>query len=180
MYSFFLVTAGLGAAVLVLQIVLSLVGVDSDASGDVDIQEGLDLLSVRSLSAGAAAFGLAGLAVMEVGLPGSFALILGGLLGIGAAVLTAWLTMRMLRLDQSGSLHMEGAVGCAGMVRISIPGNGDGAGRVQFELQGRTLEMKAVSPEGPIATGTAVTIVGLVDGETVEVVPTPTLKEIIG
>jgi hypothetical protein len=106
---------------------------------------------------------------------------MGLFLGAGAMLLTALLTRAMLRLDRSGSIRLEGAVGRAGTVHLSIPADAaEGAGRIQFELQGRTLEMKAVSTAGPIPTGTAVTIVALVDGDTVEVVPTPTLKEIIG
>jgi hypothetical protein len=179
MYTFFLLWALLGAAVLVAQIVLSLVGADHH-SGDMEIAEGLDLLSVRALAAGAAAFGLGGLAVMALGLPGIFGLPLGAVAGLAATVGTAWLTRLMLGLDQSGSLQMEDAVGQAATVRVSVPAGRAGAGRVQLGLQGRTLELKAVTPEGAIATGTAVTIVGLVDNDTVEVVTTPTLEEMIG
>jgi hypothetical protein len=56
---------------------------------------------------------------------------------------------------------------------VSVPGR-----EVQFELQGRTVEMRAVSSGEPVPTGTPVTIVGIVDGDTVEVFPTPTLEEL--
>jgi hypothetical protein len=180
MYTFFIVCAGLGAAVLILQIALSVIGGDVDGAEDVDLGEGLDLLSVRALAAGAAGFGLGGLALMEMGLPGVLALP-GALLPALLAVLaTAWLTRSMLRLESSGSIRLEEAVGRAGTVHLSIPAASGGAGRVQFELQGRTLEMRAVSPDAAIPSGAPVTIVGIVDGDTVEVMPTPTMKEILG
>jgi hypothetical protein len=178
MYLFFLACAIVGAALLALQIGAALSG--SDGGGDAELSAGLDLLSVRAIAAGVATFGLAGLAALELGMPSAVAVPVGAFLGGGGLLLTAVLTRAMLRLERSGSLRLEGAVGRAGTVHLSIPPSRDGAGRIQFELQGRTLEMKAVSSEGPIPTGTAVTIVALVDGDTVEVVPTPTLKEIIG
>jgi hypothetical protein len=180
MYIFFIACAIAGAVLLGLQIGAALLGADSDIVADADLATGLNLLSVRAIAAGVGAFGLGGLAVLEVGLGSAMALPIGAFLGSGAMLLTALLTRAMLRLEGSGSLKMERAVGRAGTVHLSIPAGAEGAGRIQFELQGRTLEMKAVSSEGPIPTGTAVTIVALVDGETVEVVPTPTLKEIIG
>jgi hypothetical protein len=176
----FLVVGGLGVTVLVVQIVLSLLGLDHDLSGDVDLADGLDLMSVRSLSAAWAMFGIGGLGGLQFGLPGWLAIVPGVIAGTIAAVGTAWLTRWMASLESSGSLRLESAVGRAGMVHLSVPPGLVGAGRVQFELQGRTLELKAVSPAGPLPVGTPVTIVGLVDDDTVEVMPTPTLEEIIG
>lgn len=175
----FLICAALGAAVLALQTILTLVGID-DSAGEADLSAGLDLLTVRAIAAGTAAFGLGGLAGMTIGLPAALSLAIGLVAGVGAAAGTAWLTRLLLGLEDSGSLQLERAIGHPATVQLSVPGASAGAGRVQFELQGRTLELKAVSPDGPIPTGTPVTIVGLVDGDTVEVVPTPTLEELIG
>ena len=86
----------------------------------------------------------------------------------------------MLRLETSGSLRMENAVGQSGVVQLSVPESSGGAGRVQFELQGRTVEARAVSAGEAIPLGTPVTIVGILDADTVEVLPTPTMKEILG
>ena len=180
MYTFFVVCAGLGVAVLLLQVVLSMIGADLEVAEDVDLGEGLDLLSVRAIAAGAAGFGLGGLALMELGLPGLIAFPGAMIPGFLAVLATAWLTRSMLRLEGSGSIRLEDAVGQAGTVHLSIPAASGGAGKVQFELQGRTLEMKAVSPEAAIPTGAPVTIVGILDGDTVEVMPTPTMKEILG
>lgn len=180
MFILFLAVGSLGAAVLILQIVLSLFGLDYETGIEAELSEALDLLSVRALSAAAAMFGLGGIAGLQIGLPGAVALVLGLIAGTAMAVATAWLTRSMLRLETTGSLQLENAVGRAGTIHLSVPAALAGAGRVQFELQGRTLELKAVSQEGPIPVGTPVTIVGLVDGDTVEVMPTPTLEEIIG
>lgn len=177
MYTFFAACAVLGVAVLVFQIGFALLGFDMD--GDVDLAAGLDLLGVRSVAAGAAGFGLGGLAALEVGLPGFAAFAAAIVPGLAATVATAWLIRMMLRLERSGSLHMENAVGQSGTVRLSIPAGQLESGRVQFELQGRTLEMKAVTSGEPIPTGAPVIIVGLIGSDTVEVTPAPTLGEIL-
>ena len=176
----FLVVGGLGAAVLIVQIALSLFGLDHELPGDADLSAALDLLSVRALSAGAATFGIGGLAGLQLGLPSFFALVLGVLGGVAMSVVTAWLTRQLFRLESSGSLDLQNAIGSAGRVQLSVPAAMGGAGRVQFEVQGRTLELKAVSHGDPLPVGTPVTIVGLIDDDTVEVMPTPTLEEIIG
>jgi hypothetical protein len=179
MYSFFEVCVLLGGGILAIQIVLSLVGIDHAGALEIDIAEGLDLLGVRALAAGLAGYGLGGMVAMELGLSTALALGFAFVPALAAAAGTAWLTRRMVGLQRSGSLRLEDAVGQGGTVRIAIPASGLDAGRVQFELQGRTLEMKAVTPGDPIRTGAPVTIVGFVDSDTVEVVPTPSLREIL-
>ncbi|HYC80887.1 MAG TPA: hypothetical protein VEB65_03815, partial [Solirubrobacterales bacterium] len=75
-----------------------------------------------------------------------------------------------------GSIDLSNAVGAAGQTYLQIPPAGGGHGLVQVPVQGRTVELRAVTPEGsPIPTGAPVIVVAVVDGETVEVVPTPTL-----
>src|SRR5690349_14391510 len=86
----FLVVGGLGATVLVVQIALSLFGLDYDLPDDVELSAGLDLLSVRALSAAWAMFGVGGLAGLQLGLPGILAIIPGVVAGTVAAVGTAW------------------------------------------------------------------------------------------
>lgn len=179
MHNLFLAAAVFGAVVLILQIVFSLVGFGHDLADDVDLDEGLGLLSVRALSAGISAYGLGGMAALAMGLPGVLALGVGIVPGAAAVLATAWATRQMLRMEDSGSLRLEDAVGRDGVVHLSVPGHSGGAGKVQFELQGRTVEMRAVSSGAPVPTGTPVTIVGIVDGDTVEVFPTPTLREIL-
>ena len=180
MYTFFLATAVLGAAVLVLQVIISLSGLGHGMDAELDMEGGLSLLSVRAIAAGVSAFGLAGMTALEFGLPVPLAWAGGVPVALTAALVVAWLTRRMVMLEASGTLRLERAVGSGGRVHVSVPARGEGAGRVQFELQGRTVEMKAVAAAEPIPTGSPVTIVALLDADTVEVMPTPTIEEILG
>ncbi|MQA89959.1 MAG: hypothetical protein GEU90_06970 [Gemmatimonas sp.] len=188
MTTLFLACAGLGASVLVLQILLSAVGLDHGHSsldvglhgGDAGLDEGLSLLSVRSVAAGVAFFGLGGLAAMAIGLAGPIAVLVALLPGVAALAGTAVLMRQLVRLESSGTIRIERAVGAAGTVYLTIPGGHDGPGKVHLTLQGRTVELQAVSPDGsPIPTGAPVVVVSVIDSDTVEVIPTSLIEEVL-
>ena len=63
------------------------------------------------------------------------------------------------------------AVGCAAQVYLRIPARGTGYGKVTVTMQGRTVELNAVTSGPEIATGSAVKIVALREGDTLEVLP---------
>jgi hypothetical protein len=180
MQDVFLISLALGAGVLIVQIVLDLFGAGQDAPGvphHTGAGDGLDLLSVRSIAAGATLLGAVGLWLTVRGLPFVVALAGGLVAGFGAAVGTAWVTRQLLRLESSGSLRLENAVGEAGTVYLPVPAKRQGTGKIQLRLQGRTVELGAVADEADIIpTGAAVVVVSVLDGETVEVIPTPRLE----
>jgi hypothetical protein len=183
MTTFFLVCAVLGGGVLLLQLVLGLLGVDHHHElGGVhghDMAEGLNLLSVRALSAGVGFFGIAGLAFHArnwapwLALP--LALAVGGLATVGVAVVMRGL----LRLEDDGMVRVQDAVGQSARVYVGIPGARKGAGKVLMTLQNRTVELQAVTAQGDLPTGTEVTVIDVVGPDTVEVVVTPTLGELL-
>lgn len=181
MESVFLFTAALGGIVLVLQIALSLLGMDGASVGDADLDaghsefaEGLDLLSVRAVAAGATFFGLAGLWALQNGLSPLIALPAGTVTGLAAAAGTALLMRQMMRLEDDGTVRMEGAVGQTGSVYLRIPGDGATPGKIHFTLQGRLVECQAVARE-PLAAGASILVIDVVGPDVVEVVPSPQL-----
>lgn len=182
---------GVGAAVLALQILLGLLGMDHDVAHDFqdvshdaehgagDGEQGLNLLSVRALSAAVAMFGAAGLGLLAAGVAAFLAASIAVVPAFLAALGTAWITRQMLRLESDGSLHVENAVGTSGTAYLSIPAVHDGYGMIQFPLQGRTVELRAVTSDAqPIPAGASVVVVGIVDGDTVEVTLTPEIEGI--
>ena len=128
-----------------------------------DADAGFTILSLRSLLA----FG------MFMGYTGVVALRLGGgwftalAAGVAAGVLAAWLAWRLLRLilrlQSSGTLDMQNAIGQTGEVYLAIPAGMQGAGKVMVEVQGALREMDAVSEEASIPNGQPVLVVGLTD-----------------
>ena len=187
MQTLFLLSVALGGLVLVAQVVFDLLGFhadvpeldvpDTDGVGSSGLDAGLDLFSVRSISAALAVFGAAGL-WLDSFLPSILAAPLALVPGLGAAVLTAWLTRLMLRAESSGSLRLDGAVGATGTVYLAVPAGGDGTGLVQFPLQGRTVELKARTRGAEALPPGAEILVVSVDpeSETVDVVSTTTIE----
>lgn len=182
METFFLGCAIVGGAVLALQLVLGLIGVEHGLF-EAELPSGLhaggagdalEMLSVRALSAGLTFFGLAGMALADQPL-GALLAVPGALAaGLAAAASVAALMRWMGRMESDGVVRLEGAVGRTGSVYLSIPGGREAAGKVHLNLQGRLVECRAVSRD-PLPTGSAVLVIDVAGPDTVEVVPSPLL-----
>jgi hypothetical protein len=179
MDTFFLVCALLGGGVLLLQLVLGIFGI-VDGHGDFSHHDhpasaGLDLFSVRSLSAGLAFFGTGGMFGAWLGL-GSWLGIPVGLVTGGAAMVGVAAVLRgMGRLEADGSVLTEEAIGEPATVYLMIPA--DGRGKVHLTLRGRLVELDAVSRSGAVATGAQVLVTDVIEGDTLVVSPTNLLPE---
>jgi len=183
MSTLFLACALLGAGVVVLQLLLSLVGLDHDGPHELHVHGGhdghtgaagaLQLGSLRAIAAGLAFFGLAGYGASRAGWAAWLALpaALGaGLLGM---LVVALLLRAMLRLETDGAVRLENALWQPGTVYVPIPGARGGAGKVSMALQGRLVEYQAVTADESLPTGAPVTVVGILPPDTLEVVRTP-------
>jgi len=174
----FWICALAGGGFVLLQAILGLLGLGEhdvvDDHGELHAGDALNLLSVRAIAAGLCFFGLTGLAAGEWGLGTLLALPFALAAGFAAAVVVA-LTMRaMRRMETDGVVRPEGAVGRPATVYLSIPGGPGAPGKVHLFLQGRTVEMKAVSRD-PLPTGAPVVVVDVVSPDTLEVAPQPQL-----
>jgi hypothetical protein len=182
MDTFYLVCAIIGGTLMVGQFVLSLMGLghdsDADASGDGDGDHGSSwfagVLSLRAISAAVMLFGLCGLWANYDGrevLPSLAFACLGGFAGL---LLVAQLMRFLHGLSEEGNVQIESSVGKPATVYLTIPGKLASAGKVQLELQNRTVEYQAVTAHpDSLPTGSRVTVVAVVNSDTVEVTPEP-------
>lgn len=168
----FLVAALGGGALLVIQILLTLIGGDSDVDGDVDVSHSGDMeghLSIRTVVAFVTFFGIAGRAALAGGL-GPFA-ALG--VAVAAGSLAFWLVglamLQLSRLRSSGNVAVENAIGVEARVYLEIPAERSGTGTVTVPIQGRTMQYKAVTQGQAIATGQFCKVVAVHAGDTLEV-----------
>jgi hypothetical protein len=179
MYAFFLTCALLGGWLLVVQLVLGALGVGHhDAPHDLHhaaaAHEGLHLFSFRALTAGLAFFGVGGLAGLATPFGLFVAIPLALVFGAAAMLGVAATTRAMLKLEDDGTVHIEGAVGLSGDVYLSIPPARRGVGKVHVVLQNRLVELQAVTTHADaLPTGSRVLIIDVVDADTVDVVPDP-------
>lgn len=184
MTSFFLSCAALGGAVLLLQLLLGLFGLGDhhdghDSHGGKEgFSQGLNLLSVRSLSAGVAFFGIGGLAGLSTGFGLLSAVPLGLIAGSMAAVAVAAVMRSMLRLEDDGTVQIHGAIGASGTVYLTVPGDRNGVGKVHVTLQNRLVELQAVTSQRTLPTGARVLIIDVLGPDTVDVVPDPIALEV--
>lgn len=177
MTTVFLWCAVVGGAVLLFQFVAGLVGLDHGHAHDSHhgggASEGLNLLSIRSIAAGIAFFGVAGLAARSLGVivAAVLALIAGGAAAVGVAAIVKTFG----RLERDGTLSLGSAVGTTGSVYLSIPGHKSGAGKVHLTVQNRLVECPAVTAEDALPTGASVLVIDLEGNDTVVVVRNPIL-----
>ena len=187
MSTFFLACAVLGGGLLVLQLVLGALGIgDHELNAAHDghdghdghgaPHEGLHLFSFRALTAGLAFFGVGGLAGMATPLGLLAAIPLALLFGAAATVAVAVTMRAMLRLEDDGTVRVEGAVGQSGDVYLTVPAARSGVGKVHLTLQNRLVELQAITTHtDALPTGARVLVVDVVGPDTVDVVPDPAI-----
>lgn len=174
MQAFYLVCAIAGAAVLILQLVgaglheADVHGLDGH-DGHEAIAHGLHLFSVRAISAGLALFGTTGWFAMRAGWPALLALPASLVVGFAAMAGVAAALRAMARLESDGTLQLANAIGLDGTVHLGIPESGRGAGKVLLTLQGRLVELPAMTVGPALPTGAAITVIDVRADDVLEV-----------
>jgi hypothetical protein len=132
---------------------------------------------VRALAAGAAAFGVVGLGIMQLGLAGWLAFPFALVAAVAAAIGVAATLRSMKRLEQDKSFRIETAIGLPATVALGIPGAKAGEGKVHLIAHERFQEFNAVTNEAAIPSGTAVFVVDVLSSDTVVVARSLSLLE---
>lgn len=162
------------------------VGMDVDADVDLDAADAIDadadhlapalgfrVLTFRTVVAALTFFGLAGMAGLEAGYSPPIVLALAILAGGGAMYLVYWLFSLIKKLQSEGTVKIRNAVGAPATVYVPIPPNKSGAGKIQCNLQNRTMEYLAMTPGDRLSTGAKVVVTGVITSNTLEVEPIP-------
>lgn len=128
-------------------------------------------LSLKSLSAFAACFGLAGLAAEDASFTAlPLALGLATSAGLCGTALVVGLMRTLASLEVSGTHSNSEAVGQSARVYLRIPAAHSGTGIITVQVGGREVEFKALTAGASIPTGAVVEVVRQVDASTFEVV----------
>lgn len=168
---FYLYVAVPASIILVVQTLLTLLGmssdVDVDFSGDGDVDfdggNGATFFSLRNMVAFFAFFGWSGLWMLENGFSPLITAILSVLIGILFMVVSMSLFILISRLQRSGNLRIENTIGLVGVVYIPIPPDRQKSGKVMITVQGALMELEAYTDDHEILrTGSQVEVVGIV------------------
>jgi len=184
--SVFLGCAALGGLVLLVQTVLLLLGHDDGGdtltegvpeignagSGEIHGDDGLGLLSIRSVASFFCFFGLGGWMALAQDMGNGAALLVGVAAGLVMLFAVAWLFSLQKKLHSAGNMDTANAVGNTARVYIRIPAHNAGKGKVQVLVQGRTGEFQACTRAArDLESGSEVRIVKQITLDTFEVEP---------
>ena len=127
------------------------------------------VLSLRTIVAALAFFGLAGLAAQAAECGTFNTLLIAAAAGLGAmyAVYAMLRAMRSLRAE--GTVRIHRAVGQQATVYLHIPAQQKGVGKIQINIQNRTMEYLATTSGNAIPSGTTVVVTKILGSDTVEV-----------
>lgn len=184
--SIFLYCAIGGGIVMLFQLAMILLGVEDGGFGDdmdvggLDIGDAdagdtsglwlLEMISLRTLAAAATFFGLVGKASLASGQPTGVSFALACAAGFAAMYAVYWAFKQIFKLETSGNTDIRQAVGLPARVYVPIGPASESAGKVQLELQGRTVEYQAVTDHPDrLPTGEQVFITEVLSGDTVKV-----------
>ncbi len=189
MVTVFTVCAVFGSAIMVLQILMAVFGMDGDFEAIADVGDDMDMgdeyvdmhnlssqffgiLSFRFIMAALAFFGIAGHIGNAGGYPMVVTLSIAVGMGFAAMVAVGWMMQMLYKLKSDGTVNIKNAIGTIGTVYLTIPAKNAGVGKVTLSIQNRTMEYQAVTQEEEaITTGARVEVCNIVDVNTIEVKP---------
>lgn len=132
------------------------------ADGDAHAGWLFQALSLRTLTAAAAFFGVAGATATSAGAPPTAAVVVALAAGVAALYGVYWLLRGLGQLTSSGNEQIDQALGQYATVYVPIPAARHGAGKVQMSVQNRIVEYQAVTDEAePLRTGEPVEVVAV-------------------
>lgn len=143
---------------------------DVDGAGDIDVDgdAGFHLFTVRNLVIFLTVFSWSGISFSESGLATGVTMAVSFVIATVVMFFVAWMFKKISTLGESGNFKISKAVGCMGTVYIPIPSKG--RGKIQAKVDGRLVELEAVTDsEEDLSTGAMVEVTEVVNGQIVKV-----------
>ena len=181
----YLFAAVVGGVLFIVQFILMLVGLgDFEADGgDFDGGDGADLsdldadieargvasfgqISFRTLVAFFMFFGLGGMWAESVEASPLITIMSALGSGLFAFYVVSWVMRKFDSMTSSGNVDVRNAVGSRGKVYVPVAGVRGGTGKITITVQGRTMQINAVTDGEALATGVPCTVTGVLDRET--------------
>ena len=133
---------------------------DIDAAGDDGHGDATQFFTLRNMIAFFTMFGWSGLAAYKSGISNVWVTVIAVASGCLMVYLLYFLMQKAGKLKQSGTLQMKNAVSQIGETYLRIPAQRGGIGKVQLQVQGRFMELEAMTDDTEdIATGRPIKVV---------------------
>jgi len=150
----------------VLQTILSLFNGGDHDDLDIDGEIGYQFFTIKNMIAFFTMFGWAGLAAYKANLGNSVVIAIALASGCIMVLLMYLLMRNASRLKHSGTLQMKNAINQIGETYLRIPAQRSGIGKVQVQVQGRLMELDAMTDDTvDIATGRPIQVVNILNNQ---------------
>ena len=149
--------------------------------GHPDASRLFEVLSFRSVVAAITFFGLGGKAALASGMSETNSLLIALVAGAAAMYGIYWTMTQIYKLRSAGNQDIRNALGQPASVYVAIPGRREGMGKVQMQLQNRTVEYQAVTEhDATLKSGEQVLVVEVLGPDKVLVsADTPPVEAIV-
>ena len=180
------------SVILIIQTILTFVGIGDGAEADADADipddadmpdgvfgndtvteahdfvglEGLRILTLRGIIAFFVVFGWVGVVMNAFAIKLYITIPVAFVCGVAMMLLLAIIFRYLMKLRNNGNINNKNAIGVSGKVYLTITPSRQGQGKVQIIVQGAFIEREAVTDDvSAIPTGSEVVVVG-VSGQT--------------
>lgn len=173
--------AGVASVVFIVQMVLTLMGMDT-TSADFDAPDmgGIDgdtmdaggsvsLFSIRNLINFLLGFGWGGVCFNSSISSPLLLVLVAVLVGLAFVWMFFALFKRLKRFEANGAFNIQRCLGRTANVYLRIPAQGQGKGKIQLSVNGASQEIDAITDGEPIPTGALVKVIQIIDGQTLRV-----------
>ena len=166
--------AVIGSLIFIIQMVLTLVGMDSsdmdvdfDGSDTMDLGGSISLFSIKNFVNFIVGFGWGGVCFSDT-IDNIWLLTLVAMLvGIAFVMMFFFIKKQTKKLEHNGAFNIADSVGKTVDVYLRIPAGKSGKGKVQVSLNGAIHEFEAMTEGSSIASGQKVQVLSVIDGSTV-------------
>lgn len=163
--------------IFVIQSILTFIGADADGvvdGGGVDDLSAVDaagtganLYTFRNLVNFLLGFGWTAILLRDSVKSTGMLLAVSVIVGVGLVIAVMYIFKFLSGMQQSGNIDLEkSAAGCRGTVYLTIPGRRSGEGKVQITINNSVREYNAVTDGDDIPTGTPISVVEVINAQT--------------
>ena len=163
--------------IFVIQSILTFIGADADGvvdGGGVDDLSAVDaagtganLYTFRNLVNFLLGFGWTAILLRDSVKSTGMLLAVSVIVGVGLVIAVMYIFKFLSGMQQSGNIDLEkSAAGCQGTAYLTIPGRRSGEGKVQITINNSVREYNAVTDGDDIPTGTPISVVEVINAQT--------------
>lgn len=133
---------------------------DVDDVGDEGHGDVSRFFTLRNMIVFFTMFGWAGLTAYKSGISNAWVIVIAVAAGMLMVAILYFIMTKATRLRQSGTLQTKNAISQVGETYLRIPAQRNGIGKVQIHVQGRLMELDAMTDDKEdIATGKPIKVV---------------------